>query len=88
MRTKSNLAKVLGISTGHLSDLLSGRRSAGYPLAKKISYEIGSPPEIWLRGGGDSEARRAVIDVWRKNMAPSGSASWYAEPATEAPPPG
>ena len=47
--TNSGFAKVLGVSTRTVSELLKERSRLTVDLAQRISLALGMSPEIWLR---------------------------------------
>jgi antitoxin HigA-1 len=47
--TNTEFAKVLGVSTRTLSELLKERSRLTVDLAHRISLALGMSPEIWLR---------------------------------------
>lgn len=60
------LAELLDLHVAHVSQLLSGARRPGLPLAVKIEERTGIPVESWLlspRGKRKPRAKQATVSV-------------------------
>jgi len=65
---QTKLSARCNVTATTIHDLLSGRRSASFPLAKRIAETTGSDPMIWLRGGGTPEERQAAVEAWASHQ--------------------
>jgi transcriptional regulator with XRE-family HTH domain len=52
-RNISTLAAMAGISKSMLSQIISGKRKAGWRSAKRLSVVTGTHPLLWLEGSLD-----------------------------------
>ena len=60
LKSKSELARRLGMTISHLSNCLAGRRNASPKAAKEWGRETESDPFAWMEGGSPSDRREAV----------------------------
>ncbi len=56
-RSKTEIAKLLGISRQHLYDLLAEKKPVSPQVAVRIAKAFGGSPESWLR-------MQAAYDAW------------------------
>lgn len=47
--TQNELARRIGITSGHISHLMTGRRRPGLDLALRIERELGIKIQLWAR---------------------------------------
>lgn len=62
-RSRTEIAKLLGISRQHLYDVLGGRKSVSPVVAAKVGKLVGGGPAIWLRCQANFDAWHATRDV-------------------------
>ena len=54
------LAELLGLADAHLSQILTGKRRPGLPIAVRIEQRTGIPAESWLLTRRGKNGRRAT----------------------------
>jgi transcriptional regulator with XRE-family HTH domain len=47
---QTHFARLIGISQGHLSDILSTKKRPSWKLAKKLAAATSTDPVLWLEG--------------------------------------
>ncbi|MFZ7126381.1 MAG: helix-turn-helix transcriptional regulator [Desulfobacterales bacterium] len=53
IRTQNELAREVGISPAHLSEIISRKKRGSWDVAKRLSSVIGNDPAIWMDGSAD-----------------------------------
>ena len=48
--TQTEIAKSVGITQGHLSNILSKRKTTSWKTAKKLAKTTNTDPILWLEG--------------------------------------
>lgn len=62
-KSKSEIARLLGISRQHLHDLLSERKPVSPEVAVRLAKLFGTAPLVWIRMQGAYDAWHATRDV-------------------------
>ncbi|NDV53330.1 MULTISPECIES: HigA family addiction module antitoxin [Roseobacteraceae] len=62
-RSKSEIARLLGISRQHLHDLLAERKPVSPEVAVRLGKLFGTAPLVWIRMQGAYDAWHATRDV-------------------------
>ncbi len=65
--TQDRLAKIVGITQGALSRVITGDRRPRWEIAKIIAYHTGTLVELWMEG--DEVAKRAAVKSAGKEIA-------------------
>jgi len=55
--TQTDIAKRIGVSRKHISELVNGRKGISTDIALRLSRLFGTSPELWLKG-------QLAWDVW------------------------
>ena len=55
--TQTEIAKRIGVSRKHISELVNGRKGISTDIALRLSRLFGTSPELWLNG-------QLAWDVW------------------------
>ena len=55
--TQTDIAKRIGVSRKHISELVNGRKGISTDMALRLSRLFGTSPELWLKG-------QLAWDVW------------------------
>ena len=62
-KSRTEVAKLLGISRQHLYDVLGGRKPVSPVVAAKVGKMFGGGPAIWLRTQANYDAWHAAREV-------------------------
>lgn len=62
-KTKSEIARMLGISRQHLHDVLAERKPVSPEVAVRLAKLFGNAPLFWIRMQGAYDAWHATRDV-------------------------
>ena len=57
--TQTELSKIVGISQGYLSQIISRERTPSWRIAKKLAEMVNTSPLLWLEGS--PEQMRAAL---------------------------
>lgn len=55
--TKTEIARRIGVSRKHISEIVNGKKGISTDIALRLSRLFGTTPELWLNG-------QVVWDVW------------------------
>jgi addiction module HigA family antidote len=55
--TQTNIAKRIGVSRKHISEIVNGRKGISTDIALRLSRLFGTSPDLWLNG-------QLAWDVW------------------------
>ena len=62
-KSKTEVARLLGISRKHLGEILAERRPVTPELAVRLSKLFGSTPKLWIRLQGNHDVWHACREV-------------------------
>ena len=62
-KSKSEIARMLGVSRQHLHDLLAERKPVSPEVAVRLAKLVGNAPLVWIRMQGAYDAWHATREV-------------------------
>jgi transcriptional regulator with XRE-family HTH domain len=57
--TQDQLARIVGVTQGYISQVVKGERRPGWPIAKILAYHTGTLVFLWMEGT-EADKRAAV----------------------------